>query len=135
MLFVLYRGSHRVVTVIQSIAPGMAQEHQSYLPGRVLLQGILNGDEILEGLRHFAAFYRQVPGMKEVSYPMTIAVVSLLKGYENNHIQTYNFNILLKKPHDLMSSSVEAFAEIFSQKYFRRKIQIKFSVILLLNLM
>lgn len=47
------------------------------LTGRVLLEGLLDGDEVLEALGHLEALDVEVTGVQEVVHPLTAVVLGL----------------------------------------------------------
>ena len=71
------RQLHGVLAVVEGVLPGVQQKDEPKLSGRVALQHVLDGDEVLQRFRHLAAGDRQVAGMKEVPDPVVVVVVSL----------------------------------------------------------
>jgi hypothetical protein len=68
---------HGASTVIQSVLPRVEEERNSELPSRIHRQGIPDGNEVLQALRHFAASNCQVTRVQKVANPAVVVVVSL----------------------------------------------------------
>lgn len=68
---------HCASTVIKSILPRVQEERNSELPSSVHSQGVSNGNEVFQALRHFAASNCQVARVQEVANPAIVVVVSL----------------------------------------------------------
>ena len=75
---------HGVVAVVQGVLPLVKQEGKSELAGRILLQRLLNGDEVLERLGHLAASNGEVTRVEEISCPAVIVIVGLGLKQDNN---------------------------------------------------
>ena len=82
-LFISDGDLHAVLAVVQRVLPLVEQEEQPQLSCCVLLQRILDGDEVLQGLGHLAAFNGQVTGMQEIPHPVVIVVIRL----QSNQLQ------------------------------------------------
>ena len=55
----------------------MEQEEEADLAGSVALQGVLDGDKVLQRLGHLAALDGQVTRVQEVAHPVIVLIVCL----------------------------------------------------------
>ena len=75
---------HGVLAVVQGVFPRTKEEDQPQLPGGVTFEDVLDGDEVLQGLRHLAAGDGQVAGVQEVADPVVVVKVGLKK-FKNDY--------------------------------------------------
>jgi len=84
----------------------MQQEHKSNLARVVFLQDVLDGDKILEGLRHLFAGDMKMARMPEIVYPVVTVVVCFTLG---------DFVVMVREP-EIDSSRVYVNREAFDNR-------------------
>lgn len=68
--FVLNGHVHCIFRVVERVFPRVQQKRKPQLGGRLLLQCLLDGDEVLKRFRHLASGNGEMAGVKEVLNPI-----------------------------------------------------------------
>ena len=72
----------------------MHEEREPEVARGVAVQHVLDGDEVLEGLGHFAAGDGEVPGVEEVADPVVVVVEGLYKKEINKTSSKLDFILM-----------------------------------------